>query len=191
MTIGGSALRGEFHPSYGTHLTEEHKQKISVAQKGRKESIEKVIEMSKISSSTGFFHVIKQKAKDVDQGFIYRYTFFDDEDNRKQISAVDIEKLEKRVKDKGLLWLVVDNDKAKKTLEFNEKQKQKPKKQKYKFWETSKVQYRKSEMFRNNEDGLLPRSCFVAKFNGKKIAIGTFKEFVSPTIISDLIDEFN
>jgi len=28
MTIGGSALRGEFHPSYGTHLTEEHKHKL-------------------------------------------------------------------------------------------------------------------------------------------------------------------
>ncbi|MBQ2962734.1 NUMOD3 domain-containing DNA-binding protein [Methanobrevibacter sp.] len=175
----------------GKHLSEEHKRKIGDAQKGRKESIEKVIEMSKISSSTGFFHVSKQNAKGVDQGFIYRYTFYDDEDNKKQISSVDIEKLEKLVKDKGLLWLVVDEEKAKKTLEFNKKQKQKPKKQKYKFWETSKVQYRKSEMFRNNEDGLLPRSCFVAKFNGKKIAIGTFKEFVSPSIIHDLIITFN
>lgn len=46
-------------------------------------------------------------------------------------------------------------------------------------------------MFRNNKDGLSPRSCFVVKFKGKKIAIGTFKEFVSPTIIHDLIDEFD
>lgn len=28
MTIGGSALRREFHPSYGTRLTEEHKRKL-------------------------------------------------------------------------------------------------------------------------------------------------------------------
>jgi len=28
MTIGGNQLRGELHPSYGTHLTEEHKEKL-------------------------------------------------------------------------------------------------------------------------------------------------------------------
>lgn len=28
MTIGGRVLRGEAHPSYGSHLTEEHKQKL-------------------------------------------------------------------------------------------------------------------------------------------------------------------
>lgn len=87
--------------------------------------------------------------------------------------------------------MIVDKEKAQETLEFKKKQKQKTKKQKYKFWETSKVQYRKSEMFRNNKDGLLPRSCFVVKFNGKKMAIGTFKEFVSLTIIHELIKEFN
>lgn len=127
----------------GRHLSDEHKKKISDAQKGRKYDEKKVIEMSRQSSSTGFYHVIKQKSVEVDQGFIYRYTFYDEEDNKKQISSVDIEKIEKNVKDKGLLWLIVDEDKAQKTLEFNKKQKNKPKKQKYKFWETSKVQYRK------------------------------------------------
>ena len=28
MTIGGNQLRGELHPSYGTHLSEEHKEKL-------------------------------------------------------------------------------------------------------------------------------------------------------------------
>lgn len=28
MTIGGNQLRGELHPCYGTHLTEEHKEKL-------------------------------------------------------------------------------------------------------------------------------------------------------------------
>lgn len=28
MTIGGNQLRGEYHPSYGTHLSEEHKEKL-------------------------------------------------------------------------------------------------------------------------------------------------------------------
>jgi len=28
MTIGGNQLRGELHPSYGAHLSEEHKEKL-------------------------------------------------------------------------------------------------------------------------------------------------------------------
>ena len=59
--------------------------------------------ISKTMNSTGFFCVSKKKSCRVKQGFIYSYSYFED-GKRKNITSIDIKKLEKKVKEKGLDW---------------------------------------------------------------------------------------
>ena len=59
--------------------------------------------ISKTMNSTGFFCVSKKKSCRVKQGFIYSYSYFED-GKRKNITSIDIKKLEKKVKEKGLEW---------------------------------------------------------------------------------------
>ena len=42
---------------------------------------------------------------DCKQGFVWRYQYVDNKGKRITISSVDLNKLEKKVKSKGLLWL--------------------------------------------------------------------------------------
>lgn len=81
------AEKGEKNHFYGKHFTEEHREKLSRAR-----------------NKTGYYRVCKQKAKWATQGFNYNYYYYDDNKKRKRISSVDINKLEKKVKDKGLPW---------------------------------------------------------------------------------------
>ena len=55
------------------------------------------------NNSTGYFRVSIMKCKNCKQGFIYRYTYYEN-GKRKAICAVSIEKLEEKVKAKGLPW---------------------------------------------------------------------------------------
>lgn len=52
---------------------------------------------------TGYYHVSKIKRNKTRQGFTYRYSYIED-GKKKSIDNVNIEKLEKKVKEKGLLW---------------------------------------------------------------------------------------
>lgn len=71
----------------GRTLSEKHKQKISEA-----------------CNNSGYFRVTKQKTKRCKQGFIWRYQYYGEDGIQKKISAVDIEKLESKVKALGLKW---------------------------------------------------------------------------------------
>ena len=65
------------------------------------------------------------------------------------------------------------------------------------FWDSQKVLYVKSNMFSGGNNGDNPRRCF--KVNAPKqksgwtyrLPIGTFNEFVSPTIIYDLVKKWS
>lgn len=58
----------------------------------------------KAKNTTGFFNVCKKKDKKLRQGFCWNYQYYDKNGKRKNISSVDIEKLEMKVKEKGLQW---------------------------------------------------------------------------------------
>lgn len=86
--------KGKEHPCFGSKRTLKTKQKISEAR-----------------NTTGYFRVNKNKNTKCRQGFYYSYRYFDDDGKRHAISSVDIEKLEKKVKAKGLEWFKLEDDK--------------------------------------------------------------------------------
>ena len=45
-------------------------------------------------------------------------------------------------------------------------------------------------MFRHGNDGKNPRRCFIFKYNGKILHIGSHLDFYTPELINDLINEF-
>lgn len=56
------------------------------------------------SNKTNYFRVSKQKTPGCKQGFSWRYQYTDENGKRRAIWSVDIKKLEKKVKAKGLEW---------------------------------------------------------------------------------------
>ena len=61
---------------------------------------------------------------------------------------------------------------------------------KYTLWDITKCHYNKNKLFRNGNDGMNPRRCFVSKYNGKKLPINMNLDFYTPELINDLINEF-
>ena len=90
------ALSGENHPMYGKYHSEETKQKMS-------ESV------SRVKNTSSYFRVCKQKDKCCKQGFIWKYRYYEG-GKRKSLSATTIDKLESKVKEKGLKWLKLKED---------------------------------------------------------------------------------
>lgn len=103
---------GENNGNYGNPSnwkpSEEHRQKLIEINKKPK-SDEHKINLSKSKNTTGYFRVNKQKDKTCKQGFRWRYEYFED-GKQKSIKSVDIEKLEEKVKAKGLLWRKFDDE---------------------------------------------------------------------------------
>lgn len=114
----GGALKGEKNPNYGNPSnwkpSEEHKERISEANSGENnpnygnpndyhhsEEIKKKICLS--TNTTGYLNVSKHKNKRLKQGFAWRYTYYED-GKQKNISSTDLNKLEQKVKAKGLKW---------------------------------------------------------------------------------------
>lgn len=69
-----------------THHSDESKEKISATM-----------------NSTGYYRVTKVKSKTTKQGFLYAYQYYDN-NKRKQIRAVNLDKLKEKVIAKGLTW---------------------------------------------------------------------------------------
>ena len=110
-------MSGKNHPLYGKKHTQESREKMSEALSGenhpnygKKFSEDRRKKMSKAQNTTGYYRVYKKKRTDYKQGFRYVYQYYDDDKKRHEISSVDIKKLEKKVKAKGLEWLKFDDD---------------------------------------------------------------------------------
>lgn len=56
-------------------------------------------------NTSGYYRVCKKKDKSCKQGFVWRYNYFDENGKQKTISSVDIKKLEKKVREKELVWI--------------------------------------------------------------------------------------
>ena len=74
----------------------------------------------KTYGNTGFNHVYKINCSRCEQGYKYEYKYHED-NKRKNIASVSLKNLEKKVKEKGLKWEIIDNELAFSTLEEFEK----------------------------------------------------------------------
>ena len=93
----------------GKKFSTNHKENISKGLKGKKHSLKRQINKSKSQNTTGYFRVTKQVAKSAKNGYNYRYSYYDENNKRHFINSVDIKKLEKKVKSKGLPWIKLDD----------------------------------------------------------------------------------
>lgn len=76
------------------------------------------LEMSKKCGSSGIYRVTKTKAQGYKLGFKWVYQYFDENGKHVQISSIDIHKLKQKVLDRGLAWVVLDEGKAKASMEM-------------------------------------------------------------------------
>ena len=125
MSKNRPRLFGKDNPMYGKHHTEEVRKLLSELNSGEnnywygktgkdasnygnvpsKETCGKIsINGSKSRNKTEYYRVSKLKDNHCKQGFIWRYIYFED-GKQKVICSVDINKLEEKVKNKGLKWL--------------------------------------------------------------------------------------
>ena len=146
FTDGGEGVNGYKHSDerkekmrkakLGKKLSEETRKKMSdnnakywLGKKRDKSTIQKIVEkkkgkslsestlknMSKAKNSSGFFRVYKVRNPKCKQGFTFVYSYYDN-GKRVQIRNVNLKKLEKIVKDRGLDWCIINNENAKQTL---------------------------------------------------------------------------
>ena len=145
-TIGGEGVKGYTHSiegkqkmrdaKLGRKLSDETKKKMSennakywLGKKRSDETIQKMVEkkkgvplsdktkmnMSKSHNSTGFFRVYKQRNRKCKQGFTFVYSYYEN-GKRYLIRNVNLNKLKELVISRGLDWIIIDEDKANKTM---------------------------------------------------------------------------
>ena len=89
----------ENHPNYGKKHSKEHRIKIA-------ESL----------NSSGILNVCKYHTENCTQGFSWSYWYYEDS-QQKHISSIDLLRLKEKVLDKGLEWIIVNEELANKSLE--------------------------------------------------------------------------
>lgn len=102
-------LKGENSPMWGKHLSDEIKEKIRQTKLGTKHSEKTKLRISRILNTSGYRNVCKEICKTCKQGFRWKYLYYED-GKQKSISSISIEKLEKKVKEKGLPWNVLNEE---------------------------------------------------------------------------------
>lgn len=111
LTRGGD-LKGCGNPMHNPIL----KQKNLESKKGYKHSDETKYKISFKKNRTGFYGVFKEYDDKLVQGFCYRYDL-----GKFPIRAIDINKLEIKVKESGLKWCIINQELAEKTVSESEK----------------------------------------------------------------------
>lgn len=77
---------------------------ISLHRKGVPLSRKCRINISRAKGSSNYYRVTLEKDPTCKQGFIYRYQYCEN-NKRKKIKSVDLEKLKEKVEDRGLEWI--------------------------------------------------------------------------------------
>lgn len=113
-------VKGEKHPRFGKKCSEETRKKISEANKnpseetrkkisealkGKHHSEERKRRNSEAKTTSGYYRVYKDKNHECKQGFTWAYQYHDNDGKRHKITSVSLEKLEQKVRAKGLKWL--------------------------------------------------------------------------------------
>lgn len=120
---GYNLTRGGENKKYGNPMNyPELRKKVSESLKGKKQPLERIEKSSKSKSKaenkTGYYRVFKKYNSEYRLGYVYIYSYAKD---GKQYSFADISllELEKKVKNKGLEWIIWDEETARKSLEEN------------------------------------------------------------------------
>ena len=104
----------------GKTLSDEHKTKLSKAKQNIILPEEHKKNISRANNHTGFYRVDKQKSNFCRQGFSWRYRYYKDK-RYHPIYSINLLKLKEKVEAQGLPWEIIDEEKAKKSLELNNK----------------------------------------------------------------------
>lgn len=104
----------------GKTLSEETRKKISESRKGQSLSEETKRKLSEIHNTSGFYRVNKKKDNSCKQNFLWCYRYYIN-DKRKEIKSTNLLKLKDKVEVQGLPWKIIDEEKAKESLELNNK----------------------------------------------------------------------
>ena len=96
------AQKGENNPMYGKTHSEEARKKISESQKGENNSMygkthseEARKKMSEARNTTGFYRISKKKDNNCKQGFVWNYSYYDN-NKYKTTTSTDLKKLKKK-----------------------------------------------------------------------------------------------
>lgn len=107
-------------------VSDETRKRISESQTGEKNNNyggmreEHALAISKARNTTGFFRLTTEKKKSSNQGFTWRYKYYDENHKIQYIRSVDLMKLFRLVLNRGFEWKILDVEKAKETCEkFN------------------------------------------------------------------------
>lgn len=103
---------GENNPMYGKNHTLESRMKMSKSRKGKKLSEKHRESLSKQATTTGFYRVSKKKDITCTQGFIWIYTYHDENGKRHYFGSVDLLKLKKKVLNNKFPWEILNKEKA-------------------------------------------------------------------------------
>ena len=102
--------------SIGKIVSEETRLKMSKAHQGKNIPISARANRSKVTTTTGFLRVYTKKSKTTSQGFVWCYQY-QDKNKKHNWSSVNLKKLKEQVIKKGLEWLIVNEDKARRLCE--------------------------------------------------------------------------
>ena len=87
-----------------------HSEHSTITHLGRKNKEETLLKMSNAKNKTGYFRVSQHRNNQLKQGFNWRYSWYEN-GKKKDICKVNLKDLEKEVKNRGLEWKVIKNDK--------------------------------------------------------------------------------
>lgn len=105
-------MSGENNPNYGKQHSDETKQKMSESQKRKLHTYATKVKQSKSKNTSGYFRVDKWKDSKSKRDFVWRYRYFDEDNRRRSIQSVSLDKLKEKVLSKGLEWKVIDEEKS-------------------------------------------------------------------------------
>ena len=101
---------------YRWEIIDEEKAKNTIRQSDEYNKLTPHQKRSKMFNQTGFYRVYKIKSGDLSSGFRYGYQY-----PNHLISCVCIKCLQDKVEEKGLPWIILDEEKALKTIQESEK----------------------------------------------------------------------
>lgn len=76
---------------------------------GKPLSEETRLKISETQNNTGYYRVSKHKSKEVKQGFLWRYSYYENS-KQMEICSVDLKKLEDKIISRGLPWFKLNGD---------------------------------------------------------------------------------
>lgn len=102
----------------GRTCSDETIQKMRDGQLGITHDMETKIQMSDNKTTTGLFRVSKQIDSRYAKGYGWKYQYYNENGKRQSLMSTTLPALKEKVLSKGLEWIILDEEKAKATMEM-------------------------------------------------------------------------